>query len=97
MTDDTIRVARTMYHGRNAAELAEDLPYLQKVKAAFELLQFVVEGARPCVRSVDGKAMLEELEVMLADVKHDASVVGVVERAEEAVRLVGTVNVKVTR
>lgn len=95
--NDYIRVARTLTHGTAAAELAEDLPYLQKVKAAFELLQFVVEGAKANVRSSDGRAMVLELEEVLADVKHDASVNYVVERATEACQLVGTVNMRVAR
>lgn len=95
--NDIIRVARTLTHGTDAAELAEDLPFLQKVKAAFELLQFVVEGARANVRSSEGRAMVGELEEVLADVKHDASVNWVVERAVEATQLVGTVNIRVAR
>lgn len=91
--NDTIRVARTLAHGRDAAELAEDLPYLRKVKEVLELAEFIISGALPHVHSTEGRAMVRELEETLADIKHDASVNSVVERAEDASRLVGTVNI----
>lgn len=90
---DTIRVARTLAHGTEAAQLAEDLPFLLKVREAFDLLVFVTEGARPNITSKDGREMITDLLTALDAARHDSCLTSTVERAGEASQLVGTVNI----
>lgn len=84
---NTIRVARTLIHGRDQAELAEDAEALRRVRDCFALLQFAVEGARTVVTSERGKDVLEGLDVMFVD--HRAKVHTLAEDALEAARNVG--------
>ena len=86
---DTIRVARTLIHGRDQAELAEDAEALRRVRDAFAKLQFVVDGARAVVRSERGKDVLSGLDVMFVD--HSPNVHNTAEDALEAARNVGVV------
>lgn len=90
---DTIRVARTLAHGREAAQLAEDLPFLLKVREAFDTLVALTEGERPNITSKDGREMITDLLLALDNARHDSCLTTTVERAREASQLVGTVNI----
>lgn len=86
---NVMRVAKTLAHGRDMAQMAEDAPHLRDVRDAFDRLLKKVEEARCFVWSERGISMLTELEAGLGDLNHDACVHTTADMATEAAQVVG--------
>ena len=92
-----MRVSQSICHGRDASDMAEDLPHILRVQAAVENARAAVEDARRHVHSERGRNTLAELDIGLVEVCADSCIGSTASLCLEAAQLVGTVNMRVVR
>lgn len=84
MSSAAIYVATSFRSDLETSELGEDFPELQKIDRVCRLLEQRLARAARRMSSRAAISSVTELNLLLADARHDASLDGVLARAEEA-------------